>query len=108
VSDGRQVDDVKRQVEMVHGLPKYSIDPLVLDFKTANWNTEHFFYGGFSYFMPEQKRIFAYPMTIPEYNNKVFFAGEHIGSTHAWMQAALETGMKAANTLALQCRRENF
>lgn len=91
---------VKRQVEKVHGLPKYFLDSIVIDSKYINWNNEPWFRGDLAYFSPEQKRIFSHEIIKPEYNNRIFFAGEHTSATHAWMQGALHSGKLAANALA--------
>lgn len=97
---------LKEQVEMVHGLPYGYLDSVVTDWKYVNWQEEPWSLGGFCYFMPEQRRLFLYSMGIPEYNNKVFFAGEHVSVTHGWINGSLQTGMKAANDLANTARRE--
>ena len=75
------------------------LDSIVTTFKTQNWNTDPLFRGAFCYLTPEQKKIFSWPMTLPEYNNRVFFAGEHISAIHRWQQGALHSGMEAANAL---------
>lgn len=98
--DNMAFEKIKRQVEQVHGLPRNYLDRIVEDFVTLNWNQEPWSLGGFSYFRPEQKRLFSYVMSLPEYNNKVFFAGEHLSSAHGWMNGAFQTGMKAANDIA--------
>lgn len=91
-----------RQIELVHGLPFGYLDDLVLDIKTINWNRKNPYLGATCYMDPSQKRIYSYNITLPELNNTIFFAGEHISSTHAWVQGALLTGMTAANNIAYQ------
>ena len=44
-------------------------------------------------------------MQQPEYDNKVYFVGVHISLTHGWIEGALSTGMKAANSIAEYCKR---
>ncbi|MCR4435853.1 MAG: NAD(P)/FAD-dependent oxidoreductase [Clostridiales bacterium] len=105
--EGVRLNEIKRELEKVHCLPKGYLDTLVLDFKTVNWNTETWFRGALCFFTPEQKRIFSYAIAQPEYNNRVFFAGEHISAKHRWMQGALKSGMEAANAVALTCRKAN-
>lgn len=95
-----KLDEAKKQVEMVHGLPYGYLDSVVKDWKFINWHQEPWSLGGFCYFLPEQRRLFLYSMGIPEYNNKIFFAGEHLSVTHGWINGALKTGMEAANKLA--------
>lgn len=100
----RRFHELKREVEEVNALSKYYLDSVVEAHKTIHWNTEEAFRGAFCYFTPEQKRLFSYVMKLPEYNNRIFFAGEHISAKHAWIQGALQTGMEAANNLAFQCK----
>lgn len=98
-AEGR-IEKIKRDIEEVHGLPVGMLDSIVTTFKTQNWNSDPLFRGAFCYLTPEQKRIFSWPMTVPEYNSRVFFAGEHISAIHRWQQGALYSGMEAANALA--------
>ncbi len=107
LKDKRRFNQIIRQVELVHGLPNGSLDTIVQDSKTIEWNEAPGFYGGFCYFTPGQKRVFSYVVTQPEYNNRIFFAGEHTSANHAWMQGALHSGMKAANQLAMSCKEKH-
>ena len=97
--------EIKTQVETVQGLKKGCLDSIVEDYKTINWNTEKGFYGGFCYYMPGEQRLFAYASVKPEFDNKVYFAGEHTSLTHGWQQGALNSGMKAANAIAEYCKK---
>lgn len=90
-------DLIKHNVEAVHGLPRGYLDTLVEDHKTAHWNSEHWARGAFSAAAPGQKLLFAYDMQQPEYNGRVFFAGEHVSTKPGWMQGALYSGKAAAN-----------
>ncbi len=94
-------EELKKQVEMVHGLPYGYLDSIAMDWKYVNWQGEPWSLGGYCYFLPEQRKLFLYSMGTPEYNNKVFFAGEHVSNTHGWINGALQTGMKAAVDLAM-------
>lgn len=97
--------EIKQEVELVHGLPKGYLDGIALDFKTINWNSYAWARGALPYFTPQQKKLFSYGMSLPEYDNRVFMAGDHISAVHRWMQGALQSGMIAANQIAVQCRR---
>ncbi len=94
-----QFNEIKREIETVHGLREGYLDGIVADHKTVNWDEQPTIRGALCFFSPEQKRIFSYGMAVPEYNGRVFFAGEHISAVHRWMQGALQTGMQAANSL---------
>ncbi len=104
LNEKARFEEIKRQVEAVHGLPRGYLDSVVEDFKTVDWNREKGFYGGFCYFMPDQQRLFSYAMAQPEYDNKVYFAGEHISLIHGWIEGSLSTGMQAANDIAECCK----
>ncbi len=99
-----RTEEIKRQVEAVHGLKKGYLDCVVEDSKTVDWNSEKGFYGAFCYFMPQQQKLFSYAMAKPEYNNRVYFAGEHISLTHAWIEGSVSSAMKAANDIAEYCK----
>lgn len=103
--DNMRFEKIKRQIEAVHGLKEGYLDSIVDEFMTVDWNREKGFYGGFCYFKPGQQALFSYAMGQPEYNNKIYFAGEHISLTHGWIEGALSTGMKAANSIAEYCKR---
>ncbi|WP_198944290.1 FAD-dependent oxidoreductase [Clostridium puniceum] len=105
LDDYVRFEKIKRQVEAVHGLEKGYLDSIVEESITVDWNREKGFYGGFCYFMPEQQKLFSYAMEQPEYDNKVYFAGEHISLTHGWIEGSLSTAMKAANSIAEYCKR---
>lgn len=99
--------EIKEEVEAVHGLRKGYLDSVVEDHKSIHWNTEKGFYGAFCYYIPGEQKLFAYASVKPEFDNKVYFAGEHTSLTHAWMQGALNSGMKAANAIAEYCKIKN-
>lgn len=93
---------IRDKVEKVHGLPRWSLDinKTIIGYKTINWAGEPYFYGAFQFFLPGQQREFLYISTIPEYDNRVFFAGEHTSPKNGWLQGALQSGMIAANDIA--------
>lgn len=105
ISDDERFEIIKRELEYVHGLPMYYLDNVVIDYKTRNWACYEYTVGAFSWYTPGQNRLFSYSAYIPEYNNQVFFAGEHISPFHAWMQGALQSGMVAANNVAYELKK---
>jgi monoamine oxidase len=100
-------EEIKRAVEEVHGLPAGYLNGVAVDFKTMNWNDYPWSRGALPFYTPEQKRLFSYGMALPEYDNRVFMAGDHISAVHRWMQGALQSGMTAANQLAMEFRKKN-
>lgn len=91
---------ITRSVEEVHGLPRGFLNTLIEGSSSLHWGNESNFLGAFANSLPRQKPLFLYEMQRPEYNNRLFFAGEHISSKHGWMQGALYSGKFAANALA--------
>lgn len=98
---------IKNQVAQVHGLPMEYLNNVVEDYKSLQWYNNPLSLGAFSFFRPEQKKLFSFAVTQPEYNNKIFFAGEHISLAHAWISGSFSTGMKAANAIAERAKLQN-
>jgi monoamine oxidase len=98
--EGKRFEEIRRELEAVHGLTPGYLDRVAVEQKTYNWNQAPEFRGALCFYSEQQKSLFSYSMTLPEYANRVFFAGEHISPVHRWMQGALQTGMQAANDLA--------
>ncbi len=101
LEDWRRYGVIRSNVEEVHGLPRGYLDTIVEAFKMVHWNTEPHFRGAFAMSLPGQKNLYAYQMLQPEYNNHLFFAGEHLSTKHGWIQGALYTGKDAANKLLM-------
>ncbi len=91
---------IRQDIEKVHGLPDGSLNSTVIDSVTQFWDRDPFCRGTFCYFTPQQKKLFSWSMTQPEYGGRIFFAGEHVSAVHRWQQGALKSGMDAANGLA--------
>ena len=94
-----RIEMIKRQVESVHGLPRGYLDDIVEDYASVSWGSEPYELGCFFYFQPEQKKLFSKAMITPEYDNRVFFAGEHISNYHGWQNGSFETGLRAAQEI---------
>lgn len=94
-----RIEMIKRQVEDVHGLPRGYLDDIVEDYASVSWGQEPYELGCFFYFQPEQKRLFSWAMKAPEYDNRLFFAGEHISNYHGWQNGAFETGLGVAQKI---------
>ena len=58
LDDKTRFEEIKRQVEAVHGLKKGYLDSVVKDSKTVDWNREKGFYGAFCYFMTRATKTF--------------------------------------------------
>jgi monoamine oxidase len=61
------------------------------------WSTDPFAAGAFALFAPGQQTQLQADITQPE--GRVHFAGEHCSLHHAWIQGALESGIRAARDI---------
>ena len=91
---------IRRNVEEVHGLPEGYLSSIVENRYSVVWSGEHWARGAFAAGYPGQKIRFLHTMTLPEFERRVFFAGEHVSTKHGWMQGALYSGKEAANKVA--------
>jgi monoamine oxidase len=61
------------------------------------WHDDEFAGGAFALFDPGQQTLLHDAIVEPE--GRVFFAGEHTSLHHAWIQGAIESGLRAAQQL---------
>ncbi len=61
---------------------------------TQMWHHDEFAGGAFALFDPEQQSLLYDDIIAPE--GRVHFAGEHASLAHAWIQGAIESGLRAA------------
>lgn len=99
ISDDEKFELIKRQVEKVHGLPEGYMDDIVEDYKFMYWPNNPNSLGAFSHYVGDQKVDLSYAAYKSEYNETLYFAGEHICQSHGWMQSAIQSGMIAANEI---------
>jgi len=62
------------------------------------WYDDRFANGAFALFDPGQQTELQAAIVAPE--GRVHFAGEHCSLHHAWIQGALESGLRVARTIA--------
>lgn len=58
------------------------------------WHDDEFAGGAFALFDPGQQTLLQEHITCPE--GRIYFAGEHTSLTHAWIQGAIESGLRTA------------
>jgi len=58
------------------------------------WHDDPYAGGAFALFDPDQQTLLHEHIAAPE--GRIHFAGEHTSLTHAWIQGALESGLRAA------------
>ncbi|HEX8099581.1 MAG TPA: flavin monoamine oxidase family protein [Actinomycetota bacterium] len=61
------------------------------------WYGDRWARGAFALFAPDQQTALQAAIVEPE--GRIFFAGEHCSLYHAWIQGALESGMRAAGEI---------
>ncbi len=61
------------------------------------WYGDRWARGAFALFAPEQQTSLQDAILRPE--GRVYFAGEHCSLYHAWIQGALESGIRAARQI---------
>jgi monoamine oxidase len=61
------------------------------------WYDDRYANGAFALFAPEQQTQLQAAITGPE--GRIHFAGEHCSLYHAWIQGALESGIRAARAI---------
>jgi monoamine oxidase len=61
------------------------------------WHDDEFAGGAFALFDPGQQTLLYDHMIAPE--GRCHFAGEHASLAHAWIQGAIESGLRAANEI---------
>jgi monoamine oxidase len=61
------------------------------------WHNAEFAAGAFALFDPGQQTLLHEHIIAPE--GRVHFAGEHASLWHAWIQGAIESGLRAANEI---------
>lgn len=61
------------------------------------WHDDEFAGGAFALFDPGQQTLLHEHITQPE--GRIHFAGEHTSLAHAWIQGAIESGLRAAHAI---------
>jgi monoamine oxidase len=63
------------------------------------WHDDEFACGAFALFDPGQQTLLHQHIIAPE--GRLHFAGEHASLAHAWIQGAIESGLRAAREIHL-------
>ncbi|MEX2080749.1 MAG: FAD-dependent oxidoreductase, partial [Dehalococcoidia bacterium] len=58
------------------------------------WHDDEYAGGAFASFQPGQQSLLHPHIAVPE--GRIHFAGEHTSLSHAWIQGAIESGLRAA------------
>jgi monoamine oxidase len=77
--------------------PQLTDPSLIRHTASWSWDNHPLASGAFAWFFPGQQSALYRYIVAPE--GRVYFAGEHASLTHAWMQGALESGLRAVREM---------
>lgn len=87
-----------RDVTELHGVKKpgsiQKIQELFVGGMSHSWADDEFSFGAFAIFEPFQESDLFEKIWAPYHD--VHFAGEHTSLKHAWIEGAVESGIRAA------------
>lgn len=91
LEEDARLEYVLKNLAAIHGEQVYG------DFQggvSHSWIRYPYSAGAFTMFNPEQVKELSPYISTPE--GRVHFAGEHASTTHAWIQGAIESGIRVA------------
>ncbi|WP_431795260.1 flavin monoamine oxidase family protein [Microbacterium enclense] len=93
LSRGERTDEVLRSIEELHP----GIGKLVLGVEHVVWDEESSLSGAFAYYAPGEHSRYLSQLRDPHpvEDPRVFFAGEHVSVTHAWIQGSIQSALEA-------------
>ena len=94
-----KIQDTIKYIERIHNLPSGYIDSILLDYNVLSWEDIRYIWGYSTMFKPEEKTLYSYGISKPEFNNKLFFAGENTSGKHGTQQGELQSGMIVASKI---------
>lgn len=94
-----KIKDTIKYIERIHNLPSGYIESILLDYNVLSWEDIRYIWGYSTMFKPEEKTLYSYGISKPEFNNKLFFAGENTSGKHGTQQGELQSGMIVASKI---------
>ncbi|PEL12120.1 flavin monoamine oxidase family protein [Bacillus sp. AFS017336] len=91
MSENDRIMNALKDLATIHGSQVYT--EFITGY-THSWALYPYSGGAFSMFKPEQNRELSPYISTPE--GKVHFAGEHTSSAPAWIEGAVESGIRSA------------
>lgn len=89
-----EVDRIKfalRDLEIIHQI---DLEEKLVGGASHSWSEDQFSAGAFAMFAPYQKTSLFDDIWSPEH--RIHFCGEHTSTKHAWIEGALESGVRVA------------
>jgi monoamine oxidase len=93
---GERLEQALEDLAIIHptALAEYEVGA------SKMWHDDPFAGGAFALFEPGQQSLLHEHVIAPE--GRVHFAGEHASLAHAWIQGAIESGLRAALEIHLR------
>jgi monoamine oxidase len=86
-----------RDLERVHGLTDAHLEPMCIGGVSHSWAEHEFTSGAFAMFEPYQRILLFPDVWRPE--GRIHYCGEHTSTKHAWIEGAVESGVRVANEI---------
>jgi monoamine oxidase len=87
----QQIEQALENVSVIHPAVRECFEVGI----SKMWHDDTFAGGAFALFQPDQQTRLHPHITKPE--GRIHFAGEHTSLHHAWIQGAIESGLRAAH-----------
>ncbi|XP_007954339.1 L-amino-acid oxidase-like [Orycteropus afer afer] len=93
-----QIEDIiLDDLAAVHDRPKEELRALCPYSTVKHWSQDPYSMGGFVFFTPYQYVDYAQDLCRPE--GRVYFAGEHTSLPHGWIDTAIKSGLRVAQSI---------
>ncbi|MBE3102939.1 MAG: flavin monoamine oxidase family protein [Bacilli bacterium] len=92
LSEESRIQEALKNLATIHGQRVY--DEFITG-ASHSWAQNPYSGGDFTLFKPEQETELFHALSSPE--GRVHFAGEHTALPHAWIQGAIESGIRVAH-----------
>ncbi len=90
LSPGERIEQALEDLEEIHPQVREEFEVGA----SKMWHDDEYAGGAFALFDPEQQTLLYRDIVAPE--GRVHFAGEHASLHHAWIQGAIESGLREA------------
>ncbi|XP_074076398.1 L-amino-acid oxidase-like [Macrotis lagotis] len=91
------VDVVLEDLAAIHSRPKEELQAFCPYSVIKRWNQDPYSMGGFAFFTPYQYVDYSQELFKPE--GRIYFAGEHTTLPHGWIDTAIKSGLRAAQSI---------
>ena len=79
---------------LIHDIKYDELKKIFINGKVKKWDLDENALGAFAFLKPHQFSQIFHDLRAKE--GRLFFAGEHTDSPHAWIDTAIKSGVRAA------------